>query len=179
MVTKVHFRAAIILGIISNIFPQYFNQKDQKDIAESLEIILLEDQKGTYRLPALEIVGLNFSMLEPYLNGANIIKMVLAMAGFCSGIQAVQITPSASSGSHPSPAHANLLNSTFPPAVMNMAKLALLQIAMADTPLCIHTITAGLTQSKSAQERGAFLKYLALILKQVTMVLFSLNKLRR
>ena len=173
-VNKNHFRATIILGIISNLFPQFFNAKDQKNIAESLEIILLEDQKGTYRVPALEIIGLNFSMLESHLNGANIIKTILAMAGFSVGIQPVQITHSASTPSSGlSPAHASLMTSTFPPAVMGMAKVALLQITMADTPLVIHTITSGLTLSKSAQERGAFLKYVGLILKQVSTFSFT------
>ncbi len=136
-----------------------------------MEIILLEDQKGTYRVPALEIIGLNFSMLESHFNGANMIKTILAMAGFSAGIQPVQITQSASASSGLSPAHAVLITSTFPPAVMGMAKVALIQIIIADTPLAIHTISTGLTQSKSAQERGSFLKYVGLVLKQVCRLL--------
>lgn len=132
--------------MVCYLYPNFFTPLETKSIAESLEYVLIEDQKGTYRLSAIELVGLGFTVWQTYLNGATLIKSLISFAAFMeSGIPATGNTTS----------------------MKYISRQSLFEISRQSPELFIQTVTQELSHSKLAYERGMYLHVISFILSKV------------
>ncbi|KAL2911240.1 hypothetical protein HK105_209296 [Polyrhizophydium stewartii] len=99
--TKVAMRAALILGIIGSTQPDTLNVRVRKDVAESLEAIIREDTKSTYRLIAIELMGRGFATWEPHINGANVLRCLVGLTGLVAVVSTTSAAPGGASGLAP------------------------------------------------------------------------------
>lgn len=154
---KLRFRAAIILGIVSLLHTSLFTNNELKEIAEALEIVLRNDPKGTYRVTAIELVGLGFRMWKPYYDGSSIIRLFVGYTGFMESDQSLKKNPTDSTSPN---------NSSIHPLITYNARHAILDIAHKETDLFVQTVTHELSNSKSSNERGTFLHVLGYVMEK-------------
>lgn len=148
--SKPQMRATAILGMIVSYIPDVLNDRDCKHIAESLELVLKED-RGPYRVAAAEILGRGFNVWAPHINGASILRSLIALTGL-SNIKPDQETPK---------------DQRPWSLLMQSARQAVVYIATTNAPLFISTITLDLSHSKLASERTIQLKLLGMFTSKV------------
>ncbi|KAJ3078094.1 hypothetical protein HK102_004739, partial [Quaeritorhiza haematococci] len=97
---KINLRATIILGMIGCDEPSLLNQRVCKDVAESLDWILKnEDGRSPYKLAAVEIIGTGFSTWEPHINGTSVVRALIQCTGLAVTPASSTATPAVSTGS--------------------------------------------------------------------------------
>ncbi|KAI9204248.1 uncharacterized protein BJ171DRAFT_506741 [Polychytrium aggregatum] len=235
---KTNMRCAIIMGILGVHFPNAFTQRICKDVAESLDIALRDDQKShiAYRIAAVEIIGHGFTTWEPHINGSAVLRGIIALTGLgiapapspvsSGAVQSTLVVPGGSivrSGSSKSLSASTSLKTTLaggnssstnipspsgpssqpqpqpqqqqqqsqpqaqlqsqpqsqpqpqapPTPLMVIARQAIIQIASANTPLFISTVTFDLVHSKSIEERSAGLKLLGMFIARKPSILYA------
>ncbi|KAI8801576.1 hypothetical protein BJ742DRAFT_684998 [Cladochytrium replicatum] len=169
-IVKTHMRTAVILGIISSEQPTLFESRLLRDLAQSLELVIREDTRNTYRLAAMELIGRAFSTLEPHMNGQQIIRMMVGMTGLwgqppapTQGSTSGQSTPTLQSTANSIPgALAGIANVSQ--SVMLMARNVVVQIAIANPSLFVTTECFDLMHAKTPGERLGSLKLLGMFI---------------
>ncbi|KAJ3141085.1 WD repeat-containing protein 7 [Geranomyces variabilis] len=170
---KLNMRAVIILGIIGSIQPELLNIRICKDVAESLDQLLREDNsRNLYRVPAIELLGSGFPLWEPHINGTAVLRTLIAFSGLATPPAALTTT----NGSGASSQQQNVpppIAAAASPAVMIVSRQAIVQIASCNPALFISTLTMDLMHSKSASERAGSLKLLGMFIAKKPLVLLN------
>lgn len=140
---KEGMRSCLLTCLLVISDPALLNQRITKDLAESLEVIIRDEQKNPLRVFAIEVFGLGYAHWEPHINGAGMLRHLTMLTGL-----------------------GNTATQAIPVAVMMMARQTLLVIASINTPLFINTFVFDLMHSRQTLDRVARLKLLGgLILK--------------
>jgi hypothetical protein len=148
--SKAEMRAAIILGIFGMNEKTLLPQEICKAVAESLDAIMYDDLNSNYATQAIEILGSGFSVWEPHVNGANVLRKIIYLTGLVAG------APPIITGS---PENPSLINSTsIRPATMVAARRSIDLITDCNPGLVISTLNFDLIHSKSHSERSGCLK---------------------
>ncbi|KAJ3270411.1 hypothetical protein HK104_004935 [Borealophlyctis nickersoniae] len=174
--SKMNLRATIILGIIGADQPKLLTLKDCKDVAESLDFLLKENLPAAYRIAAIELMGRGFSSWEPHINSSAILRQLISATGLGTPTPA---PPSAGSSPSTPPNHGTQTTqqqqqqpSVLTPAMIVMARQAIVQIASVNTSLFVGTVTFDLMHSRSAGERASGLKLLGMFIAKKPLVLY-------
>ncbi|KND01153.1 uncharacterized protein SPPG_04244 [Spizellomyces punctatus DAOM BR117] len=157
--TKMNTRAVIILGIVGSLQPDALNMRACKDVAESLDLLIREELRSVYRVAAVELLGSGFAIWEPHINGTSLLRTLINFSGLTTSTQ------SASGGAGSPTASPN-------PALIMVARQALVQIATINSALFISTLTFDLMHSKSATERAGSLKLLGMFIAKKPIILY-------
>ena len=140
-------RATVILGLIGSILPGSLSARVCKDVCASIEKLILDPEKNSYRLLAIEIVGFGFKSWEPHLNGASMIRSLTQMTGLKGQQQAT--------------------NPNITGPNMMMSRQALISIGSINPGLFISTLSLDLVHSKDVWDKVAALKLLGLFISKV------------
>jgi hypothetical protein len=140
-----------------------------------LDILLKEDSKGPYKMIAIELLARGFPTWEPFINSSAVIRTIISSTGLASlGASANQMNTSTPSktenapNASPQPASHSTQNTPPPnPALILVARQAIVILATANPTLFISTITFDITHSKSPAERIGGLKLLGMFLNKV------------
>ncbi|KAL5036344.1 hypothetical protein BDV3_005042 [Batrachochytrium dendrobatidis] len=195
--SKMNLRAALVLGIIGSSSFSPLNIHVCKEVAESLDMIIREDLRGSHRLTAMELIGRAFAIWEPHINGASVLRYLVSQTGLVaipSSIQAttpsggpmsITVIPagfSQSGGSAvPSPGTSlspslQVFGQSQPPsitpAIMLMARQAIVNIASINAGLFISTLTFDLVHARLASERTSGLKLLGMFITKKPAILY-------
>ncbi|KAJ3216157.1 hypothetical protein HDU67_009884 [Dinochytrium kinnereticum] len=152
--SKNNVRATIILGVIGSEDPLALSIRLCKDVAESLFILLNEDGITLQRMCAIELLARGFSVWEPHLNTASVVRSVISLTGL-SG-----------------PPVSQSKDSALGVALTQIARQAIVQIASLNTPLFLSTITFDFSHSKVVSERIGGLKLLGMFISKKPLVLY-------
>ncbi|KAJ3159142.1 hypothetical protein HDU86_002044 [Geranomyces michiganensis] len=185
---KLNMRAVIILGIIGSIQPELLSIRICKDVAESLDRLLREDNsRNLYRVPAIELLGSGFSLWEPHINSTAVLRTLIAFSGLATPPPASATSSSLNAnnsnisggggGSAPPPngppPPIAAAAAAASPAVMIVSRQAIVQIASCNPALFISTLTMDLMHSKNASERAGSLKLLGMFIAKKPLVLLN------
>lgn len=117
-----------------------------------------DDPKGTYRVTAIELIGLGFSIWKSYLDGASLILMIIGFTGFMAHDTNKTNTSTENLSS--------TSNINIHPFVTYNARHAILEISKQETDLFVQVVTQELSQSKIANDRGTLLHALGYIMEK-------------
>ncbi|KAJ3415261.1 hypothetical protein HDV05_005271 [Chytridiales sp. JEL 0842] len=165
--SKMNYRAAIILGIVGSEMPELLSDRVCKDVAESVDILLKEDPRGPYRIVGIELISRGFTTWEPHINGSAVLRTVIQATGLSS-------TNTGSSSTSPSKdGGSGVSGVTASPALMNTARQAIVQIASHNVGLFITTITLDFAHGKTPGERIGSLKLLGMFISKKPLILYE------
>ncbi|KAL1917014.1 uncharacterized protein VTP21DRAFT_5212 [Calcarisporiella thermophila] len=144
-------RSTIILGIMGADYPSVLPKDTRKAVALSLMILLSDDSKSSWRIPAIELLSRGFATWEPHLKAGEVIRTLFSLAN----------------DQHPdslSPTEA---------AVVRVARLAILQIAQITPELFLPTLIHDLLVTKNPAEQVLNMRLLSMLVRKKPVVLFG------
>ncbi|KAJ1569189.1 Rabconnectin-3B, isoform A, partial [Nowakowskiella sp. JEL0078] len=137
---KNNMRATIILGIIGSCSQPMLDTQSCKEVTISLDLIIKNDIKNSYRATAIELIGAGFHSWQPHLNFQHSLKQLLAFTGLAT---------------LPSSAKANLLLQSAPvsevtPTVMMTARQTIITIAEINPLMFVVAVANELVNGKNS-----------------------------
>ncbi|KAH6566901.1 hypothetical protein BASA50_002582 [Batrachochytrium salamandrivorans] len=193
--SKMNMRATLILGIMGSNQTSPLNSRVYKDLAESLDLSIREESKVTFRLIAIEIMGRAFATWEPHINGSSVLRCLINQTGLVAtqsnpppGSNGGQLAMSTTTSS-PLPLSSRATGSpltigtsaiqgggqqtsALTPALMLMARQAIVNIASVNAGLFISTLTFDLVHARHAAERGGGLRLLGMFITKKPTILY-------
>ncbi|KAJ3010098.1 UNVERIFIED_CONTAM: hypothetical protein HDU68_002329, partial [Siphonaria sp. JEL0065] len=165
--SKTNIRAAVIMGIIGCENSELLPTRLQKDVSESLEILLKEDVRSPQRMMAVELLSKGFKTWEAHVNAASVLRSIILTTG-------LQSPSSNNAGGTPSRGVDSAGSGGAPSQALVMAsRHAVVQIATINPALFITTVTFDFVHSKLVAERIGGLKLLGMFIAKKPALLYS------
>ncbi|RUS32643.1 hypothetical protein BC938DRAFT_474774 [Jimgerdemannia flammicorona] len=166
--TQLMTRSTFILGIMGSDHSEVLSPAITKAVALSLTLLLNDDSKASSRIAAMELLARGFATWEPYLKTSELLRTLFAYATS----EPAEFPVSGSSSGLLSSSNTNSSGTTSA-QVTRQARNSIFQIATANTPLFVSTMTFDLMNAKKPADRTAILRVISLVVRKKPALLYS------